>query len=67
MSALFREGDEWAVFAVRGKAARLQTLKIGKSNGEYAEVLEGLAAGDRVVQHPSDVIVDGSEVVMRGN
>ncbi len=66
MSALFREGDEWAVFTVQGKAARLQTLKIGRSNGEYAEVLEGLAAGERVVQHPSDVIVDGTEVVRRG-
>jgi len=25
-----------------------------------------LAAGERVVQHPSDVIVDGTEVVRRG-
>ncbi len=66
MSALFREGNEWAVFTVRAKTARLQALKIGRSNGDYAEVIEGLAAGDRVVQHPSDVIEDGSEVVRRG-
>lgn len=66
MSALFRDGDDWAVFAVQDGQARLQRLKIGKTNGEQAQVIEGLVDGDLVVQHPSDVLSDGTDVVQRG-
>lgn len=65
MSALFRDGEEWAVFAVRDGKARLQHLEIGKTNGRFAQVLAGLSAGDRVVQHPSDVLAEGTAVVSR--
>ena len=66
MSALFRDGDDWAVFSAKDGVARLQHLKIGKTNGKQAQVLEGLAAGDQVIQHPSDVLEDGDEIARRG-
>ncbi len=66
MSALFRDGDNWAVFLAKDGTAQLRHLKIGQSNGEQAQVLEGLAAGDQVIQHPSDVLEDGSEIIQRG-
>jgi HlyD family secretion protein len=38
---------------------------IGKSNGPEAQVLAGLQAGDRVIVHPSDKIVDGKTIMPR--
>ena len=64
--ALFRApGGEWAVFAVREGVARLTLVRLGRSNGLEAEVLEGLSAGDRVVLYPSDQIEDGVRVIAR--
>ncbi|MHB1556860.1 MAG: hypothetical protein ACYC61_05185 [Isosphaeraceae bacterium] len=57
--ALFRRGEDWAVFAVVSGTARLRPVRIGRTNGLEAEVLGGLADGDRVVVHPSDKIQDG--------
>jgi HlyD family secretion protein len=65
VSALFREGDTWAVFAVRDARAVLTPVDIGQRNGRRAEVLNGLQAGDRVILHPSDRIDDGIAVEAR--
>ncbi len=65
VSALFRRGDDWAVFAVYNGRAQATAVKIGHRNNRVAEVLSGLAAGDRVVVHPSDRIADGSTVAQR--
>lgn len=57
--ALFRHGGAWAAFVLAdGRAARRE-LEIGRRNDTVAEVLSGLAAGDRVVLYPSDRVVDG--------
>lgn len=65
LSALFRNGTEWAVFVSRGGRARLQTVAIGNMNGIDAEVLKGVAAGDAVVVHPSDRVSDGARIEPR--
>jgi HlyD family secretion protein len=65
VGALFRNGDHWAVFAVRDGRARTQPVEIGHRNNRSAEVASGLAAGDRVILHPSDRIEDGARVVDR--
>lgn len=65
ISALFREGGEWAVFAVQDGAAALKKVEIGQRNTEMAEVLGGLAVGDAVITHPSDRVADGVLVVDR--
>jgi HlyD family secretion protein len=64
-SALFRVGDQWAVFRVEDGVARQRIVKIGLENGLEAEVLDGLAEGDQVVTHPGDNVVDGAEVLPR--
>ena len=61
-SAMFRKGNDWAVFAVRDGRARLTTIAVGHSNDDVAEVRMGLRSGDRVVLHPSDRIADGTRV-----
>jgi HlyD family secretion protein len=65
VAALFRKGEDWAVFAVRDGVARATAIKIGQRNGRMAEVQSGLAAGDRMVLHPSDRVKDGVTVAER--
>lgn len=57
--ALFRHGGAWAAFVLANDRAARHELKIGRRNDTVAEVLSGLAAGDRVVLYPSDRVVDG--------
>jgi HlyD family secretion protein len=64
-SALFRSGDGWAVFVTRDGRAVTTSVQLGQNNGLEAQILEGLAAGDRVVVHPSDRVADGVRVDYR--
>jgi HlyD family secretion protein len=61
-SSLFRSGDQWAVFVIEGDVARRRTIRIGERNEQAAEVLEGLAAGDRVVAYPGESLAEGVTV-----
>lgn len=63
-SALFRRGERWTVFTVAGGRARARAVTIGHRTAFDAEVLEGLAAGDRVIRNPSDRIADGVRVAL---
>jgi HlyD family secretion protein len=65
VSALFRKGDDWAVFAIGNGRARTRIVKIGHQNNRVAEVISGLAAADQVITHPSDRILDGIRVAQR--
>jgi HlyD family secretion protein len=70
VSALFRDGEDWAVFRVDGDidggTARTTKIKIGARNTLEAEVTEGLKPGDVVVLHPSDKVADGVSIAKRG-
>jgi HlyD family secretion protein len=65
VSALFRKGDSWTVFAIRNGRARTMTVQIGQRNNRIAEILSGLSEGDQVVLHPSDRVADGVAVSAR--
>lgn len=62
VSALFRRNEQWHVFTVEAGQARLQAVETGDRNRDYAQVLQGLEAGDNVILFPSDQIADGTEV-----
>ncbi|HKJ08871.1 MAG TPA: efflux RND transporter periplasmic adaptor subunit [Gammaproteobacteria bacterium] len=61
-SALFRQGDGWAVFAVHEGRAKLATVEVGERNGLAAQILKGLNKGQQVIIHPSDQVHDGVRV-----
>jgi HlyD family secretion protein len=62
-SALFREGEKWAVFAVQSDGrVRRTVIDIGHQTGQEAEVLSGLTEGAQVVLHPGDKVADGARV-----
>jgi HlyD family secretion protein len=65
VGALFRKGDDWAVWSVRDGRARASPVTIDHRNGRTAEVVSGLSEGDRVVLHPSDRITEGTAVSQR--
>jgi HlyD family secretion protein len=65
VTALFRQGESWAVFKVENGTARSQVVEAGRRNGIEAEILGGLALGDRIVLHPSGRVGDGTDVVQR--
>jgi HlyD family secretion protein len=65
VGSLFRRGNDWAVYAVRGGRAYSTPVQIGHRNAQVAEVVSGLMAGDRVVLHPSDRVRDGAAVSQR--
>lgn len=60
--ALFRHGEGWALYRIVAGRARLQVVRVGRRGGLDAEVLEGLAAGERVVVHPDDRVTEGTRV-----
>lgn len=63
--ALFRRDDDWAVFVVRDGRAQVAPVVLGRRNGHEAQILQGLAAGDTMIVHPSDRVVPGARVVPR--
>jgi HlyD family secretion protein len=66
-SALFRNGDAWAVFVVADGRASERAVRIGHRSDTEAEVVGGLQAGDRVIVHPADTVVTGTRVTPRGD
>ncbi|MEY9981620.1 multidrug efflux pump subunit AcrA (membrane-fusion protein) [Bradyrhizobium yuanmingense] len=65
VSALFRKGDQWAVFADENGRAKVVPVSIGRRNNRQAEVLAGLGAGDRVVLHPSGRVTHRGRIAGR--
>jgi HlyD family secretion protein len=65
LTALFRDGADWAVFVRESGRATLRHVSLGKSNGVETEVTTGLAENDVVVLHPSDRVRDGVRIGAR--
>ncbi|MDH3231630.1 MAG: HlyD family efflux transporter periplasmic adaptor subunit [Alphaproteobacteria bacterium] len=65
LGALFRDGERWAVFVAEAGRAQLRHVEIDHANGREAQITAGLAAGDTVILHPSDLIAGGVRIVPR--
>ena len=61
--ALFRDGDDWGVFIVRDKRARVQRVELGARGDDFTEIKNGLRVGDKAVVFPSRELSDGARVV----
>jgi HlyD family secretion protein len=64
-SALFRQGEAWAVYVVEDGRAWIRKVELGHQAGQEAEVVSGVVEGARVIQHPSDTLTDGARVEER--
>jgi HlyD family secretion protein len=65
LGALFRRGEEWAVYLVKDGRARSAVVQAGQRNGKSVEITSGLSEGDEVILHPSDRIAEGVAVARR--
>jgi HlyD family secretion protein len=61
-SGLFRQGQYWAAYVVRGDKAVLVPVQAGRSSGAEIQVVDGLKEGDEVILYPGDRIKDGQRV-----
>jgi HlyD family secretion protein len=66
LTSLFRDGEQWAVFVAADGNAELRHVELGQRNGIAAEIVAGLNAGEQVILHPSDRVVDGVRIAPRG-
>lgn len=61
-SALFRCAEGWCTFAVENGRAKKRIVKIGHSNAQETEVLEGIKPGETVIRHPANQVEEGARV-----
>jgi len=64
-SALFRVDNGWAVFVMQDEKAQRRKVTVGQRNGLSAQIIDGLAEGEKVITHPDDSIRDGVAVKHR--
>jgi HlyD family secretion protein len=64
-AALFRSGENWAVFKIVDGRAKLTTVRLDTRSAERAVIAAGVTAGERVILYPSDRVRDGSRVAAR--
>ncbi len=62
VAALFRDGNDWAVFAVADGNAVKRKIKLGARNSSHAWIEEGVQPGDSVIVYPSDSVDNGKRV-----
>ncbi len=65
VSALFREGEQWAVFVLSSGRAHKGIVKVGRRSGAEAMIEHGLEPGEQVIVYPSDAVQDGIRVKQR--
>jgi HlyD family secretion protein len=61
-SAMFREGEEWAVYKVVNGKAKKTILKVEIRSGAFASITDGLVENDEVILFPGEGIKEGSIV-----
>ncbi len=60
--ALFRSGEDWALFRIEDGRAHERKVVLGRRSGLEAEILSGIEAGDLIVVHPDDRVSEGARV-----
>lgn len=65
LSALFRDGERWAVFVAEAERARLRHIEIDARDRDHAMVTAGLEPGEQVVLYPAERVVDGVRLAER--
>jgi HlyD family secretion protein len=60
--AVFRDGKDWAVFAVREGRARKLKIDVGSRTPDLVQVKAGVKTGEQVVLYPSDQVREDIQV-----
>ena len=65
VSALFRRDDNWSLFVVENRVARMRKVEVGQRTPFEAEIKSGIDEGVEVIIHPSNEIADGMRVAVQ--
>jgi HlyD family secretion protein len=65
LGALFRQGENWAIYKVIDGRAALTQVEAAQSDGHYRAITKGVNEGDEVIVFPSSTIADGTRVKQR--
>jgi HlyD family secretion protein len=63
-SALFRNGQAWSVFVIENGVSKRRDVAAGHRTVFEVEILQGLREGEKVIIHPSNLIMDGTRVTV---
>ncbi|MEZ5318358.1 MAG: HlyD family efflux transporter periplasmic adaptor subunit [Vicinamibacterales bacterium] len=61
-TALFRDGNQWAIYVVRDDRAHAVPVQVGRSDRTWTVIEQGVTEGDIVVVQPSDDVRVGTRV-----
>lgn len=64
-SSIFRYRDGWAIFVIENNRAQRRMVKVGQRNGLAAQILQGVAKGEHVINHPDDEVEHERRVKIR--
>jgi HlyD family secretion protein len=65
LGALFRRGEDWALYQVIDGKAVATPVEVAESDGRFRAVTAGVAEGDRIIVFPSANVEDGVRVKPR--
>ena len=65
LTALFRIGEDWALFIEQNGRATQRLIEVGHVTSKYAEVVSGLVEGEKIVVYPDRDIEEGSKIAGR--
>lgn len=60
--AVFRSGDQEAVYVIEEGRAQLRPVNTGRRSGLWVQVRDGLEPGETVIRNPGDRVTDGARV-----
>jgi RND family efflux transporter MFP subunit len=63
-SAIVREGEETAVFAVENQTAKRREVKTGIESGDRVEIVSGINTGEMVITSGQNGLPDGAKVTL---
>jgi membrane fusion protein (multidrug efflux system) len=61
-TAVRQDGDTARVYAIVDRHVEERIVQLGAVEGDHVAIVKGVAAGERVVDHPSERVSDGAEV-----
>ncbi len=65
VTALFRADAQWRLFVSDGGRAARRDVAVGRRSGLWAQIVEGVAVGDRVIVNPPATLEPGAAVAGR--
>ena len=65
LTALFRNGDDWAIFVEEKGKARRRIVEVGYTTSSDAEIKTGLTEGEQIVVYPGEGIDEGVRIAAR--